>query len=186
MRSGVASDCGGPIDGCTSAGAPAVRPPRLVGDDLVAGPAQAPAELDLFPLARRRLEAPGEHAAHAAHVALARRCRDGKYFDLDLGGLAGWYLILDHRLDRPVVAAAQRDFELALVGLGRRDDSGRALDLAGDGARDLDLFVGTKAETQRLVLRRERHLAAAAEDAVAIERHPAGQPRRILRMLALC
>ena len=50
-------------------------------------------------------------------------------------------------------------------------------------ARDLDLLVGAEAEPHGLVLRRERHLAAADEDAVAIERDPAGQQRRLLGLL---
>src|ERR1041384_4479740 len=73
-----------------------LRPVRLVGDDLVAGKLEPPAEHDLLRLARRRLEAPGEHAAPVAHVALARRRRAGQHLDLDVGDLAGRDLIFDH------------------------------------------------------------------------------------------
>src|SRR5436190_1026146 len=147
-----------------------LRPARLVGDQLVGRPADAPAELDLLGLARCRVEAPGEHAAAVAHVALGRRRRDRQQFHLDVLDLAGRHLVLDHDADRAFVAAAHRDLVLTLVGLGRRDDPGGALDLAHGGARDLHLVVGAEAEPHGLVLRRERHLAATDIDAVTIER----------------
>src|SRR5947209_767452 len=163
MRSGVASHWHCWIYGMWGSG-----PPRLVGDDLVAGPAQSPAKPDLLRLAGRRLEAPGEHAASVAHVPLGRRRGHREHLHLNLRRLARRDLILDHRLDRPVMTAAQRDLELALIGLGRRHQSGRAFEFARDHARDLDLLVGTEAEPPRPILPPDRHPAAANENAVAI------------------
>ena len=51
------------------------------------------------------------------------------------------------------------------------------------GALDLDLVVGAEAEPHRLVLAGGRHLAAADKHAVAIDRDPAGQQRRVLGLL---
>src|SRR6478735_8014186 len=116
MRSGVASHWHGSLyQPERSTVASGSGPSRLVGDDLVAGPAQAPAELDLLGLARRRLEVPGQHAAPVAQIALARRRGEGQQFDLDFSRLARRHLVLDHRLDGPGVPAAQRDLELPLV-----------------------------------------------------------------------
>src|SRR6478735_4826555 len=78
-------------------------PARLVGDDLVARPAQPPAELDFLHLAGRRFEVPGEHTAPVAQIALARRRRDREQLDLDFRGLAGRHLVFNDRLDRPRV-----------------------------------------------------------------------------------
>src|SRR3954451_985489 len=154
MRSGVASHWRGWIyqpEGDVTASVS--RPARLVGDDLVARPAQPPAELDFLRLAGRRFEVPGEHAAPVAQIAFARRCRDGEQLDLDFRSLAGRHLVFDDGLDRPRVTAAQRDLELALVRLGGRDNSSGAFDLARDGTRDLHLLVRAEAKTQRFVLR---------------------------------
>ena len=51
------------------------------------------------------------------------------------------------------------------------------------GALDLDLVVGAEAEPHGFVLAGGRHLAAADEHAVAIDRDPAGQQRRVLVLL---
>src|SRR6185503_9400509 len=83
-------------------GADVSWPARPIGDELVAGPAHPPAELDLLRLAGRRLEAPCEHTAPVAYVALGRRRRNGEHLDLDIGDLTRRNLVLDHNLDRPV------------------------------------------------------------------------------------
>src|SRR6266498_2487387 len=74
-------------------------PARLVGDQLVGRPADAPAKLDVLGLARRR--------------------RDRQQLHLDVLDLAGRHLVLDHDADRAFMAAAHRDLVFALVGLGR-------------------------------------------------------------------
>src|SRR4051812_11545831 len=126
MRSGVASHWHGWIYQPGDVTAFASRPARFVGDDLVARPAQPPAELDFLRLAGRRVEVPGEHTTAVAQVAFARRCRDGEQLDPDFRGLAGRQLVFDDGLDRPRVTAAQRDLELALIRLGGRDNSSGA------------------------------------------------------------
>ena len=54
---------------------------------------------------------------------------------------------------------------------------------ADDGARDLHLLVGAEAKPHDLILRRQRHRAAPDKNAVAVDRDPAGQERRVFRML---
>src|SRR5947208_1844067 len=100
MRSGVASHWGGWIyQAERSAPCGGLGPPRLVRDDLVAGPTQAPSELDFLRLAGLSFEVPGEHAAAVAQIALARRRRDRQQVDLDLRRLARRHLVFNDGLD---------------------------------------------------------------------------------------
>src|SRR6185503_11500214 len=108
MASGEASHwavwTNGPMDAPEGTPEAESGPARLVGDRLVRGPAQPPAELDLPGLARRGVEAPGEYAAPIAHVALGRRRRDLQHFHLDVFVLGGRHLVLEENADRQLVA----------------------------------------------------------------------------------
>ena len=85
---------------------------------LVLRPADTPAQLDLARFAGLRVEGPFQHPAPVAQIARGRRRGDGKDVDLDVLGLADRDLIFDRDLDRRIVAVANGDLELALVGLG--------------------------------------------------------------------
>ena len=153
-------------------------------DALVLGPAHPPGEVDVPDLARLGLERPFQHAALVAQIGRGRRRRRRQHLDLDVLVLADRQLILDRDPDREVMAVAHRGLERAFVGLRRRhDQAGRSLVALDDGALDLDLVVGAETEPHGFVLAGGGHLAAADEHAVAIDRDPAGQQRRVLVLL---